>query len=253
MNSRVVGQAGYQLLRVELGRGETFNIERGGLMYYDSIGIKGTLNSKSKGLGGVIGAIGRKITTGESLFLTEVTGQRDGSLAVIAPPIMGNIHELDCGQRQFYLNTSAYLGSEPTVHYDVKTQSLGKALFGGTGGFFIAKTSGKGKLYINTFGDLVVLNVEDYYELHVDNEHVVAWEDTVDYSIGVASGVFGFTSGEGLVNRFSGRGKVLLQSRNIENLAKVLVPHLPKSESNNKPDSTNNRDRQQNNQRGRGG
>ena len=253
MKSGVVGHEGYQLLRVELNQGETFNIERGGLMYYDSIAIKGTLNSKKSGIGGMIGAIGRKLTTGESLFLTEVTGQRDGSLVVIAPPIMGNIHGLDCGQRQFYLNTSAYLGSEPTVHYDVRTQSIGKALFGGTGGLFIAKTSGNGKLYINTFGDLVVINVEDYYELNVDNEHVVAWEDTVDYSIGVASGVFGFTSGEGLVNRFSGRGKVLLQSRNVENLAKVLVPHLPKTESNNKPDSTNNRDRQQNNQRGRGG
>lgn len=253
MKSGVVGQVGYQLLRVELDQGESFNIERGGLMYYDSIAVKGTLNSKKSGIGGMIGALGRKITTGESLFLTEVTGQRDGSLAVIAPPIMGNIHGLECGQRQFYLNTSAYLGSEPTVHYDVKTQSLGKALFGGTGGLFIAKTSGNGKLYINTFGDLVVLNVEDYYELHVDNEHVVAWEDTVDYSIGVASGVFGFTSGEGLINRFSGRGKVLLQSRNIENLANVLIPHLPKPESNNKPESTNTRDRQQNNQRGRGG
>ena len=233
MKSNIKGSNGYQVLEVELGRGEAFNVERGGLMYYDSVDVKGQLNSKSKGIGGMLGALGRMITTGESLFLTEIKGLKDDSLAVISPPVMGSIHELDCGKTQYYLNTSSYLASEQTVHYDVKRQSLGKAFLGGTGGLFIAKTEGNGKLYVNTFGDLIELNVEDFYNLKIDNQHVVAWEETVHFELSVASGMFGFTSGEGVVNSFSGRGKVLVQSRNIANLAQALIPYLPQPSSNN--------------------
>lgn len=98
MGRTIKGTQGFQRLEVELARGETFNVERGGLMYYDSVDVSGQLNSKSRGLGGMLGALGRMVTTGESLFLTEITGLRDGSIAVIAPTLMGSIHELDCGR-----------------------------------------------------------------------------------------------------------------------------------------------------------
>ena len=66
----------------------------------------------------------------------------------------------------------------------------------------------------------------------VDNEHVVAWDASLDYSIRVASGTFGFTSGEGLVNEFNGNGKVYIQTRNIHNLADALRPFFPSNTSN---------------------
>ncbi|MBT8846585.1 TIGR00266 family protein, partial [Lactobacillus delbrueckii subsp. bulgaricus] len=56
----------------------------------------------------------------------------------------------------------------------------------------------------------------------IDNEHVIAWDANLDYDIKVASGMFGFTSGEGLVNHFTGDGKVLIQTRNLHSLAEAL-------------------------------
>lgn len=117
------------------------------------------------------------------------------------------------------------------MHYDVKRQSLSKAILGGTGGLFIAQTSGNGKLYVNSFGDLIELKVEDFQDLKIDNQHVVAWEETVRYELSVAGGIFGFTSGEGVVNNFSGRGKVLVQSRNISGLADAIIPYIPQPRS----------------------
>ncbi|MEI3148214.1 MAG: AIM24 family protein [Merdibacter sp.] len=55
----------------------------------------------------------------------------------------------------------------------------------------------------------------------------MAWDASLDYSIRVASGTFGFTSGEGLVNEFNGNGKVYIQTRNIHNLADACVRSSP--------------------------
>ena len=63
--------------------------------------------------------------------------------------------------------------------------------------------------------------------LVVDNSHVVAWSTTLDYEIKIASGTFGFTTGEGLVNEFHGAGSVFIQTRNVESLAGMLKPFFP--------------------------
>lgn len=49
----------------------------------------------------------------------------------------------------------------------------------------------------------------------------------LDYEIKIASGTFGFTTGEGLVNEFHGNGKVYIQSRNLHSLADALIPFIP--------------------------
>ena len=66
----------------------------------------------------------------------------------------------------------------------------------------------------------------------IDNEHVVAWDASLDYQIQIASGTFGFTTGEGLVNVFHGNGTVYIQTRNIHNLADALKPYLPQNNGN---------------------
>ena len=91
------------------------------------------------------------------------------------------------------------------------------------------KTSGEGDVLISAYGDLLELEVDEYHPLTVDNEHVVAWDANLDYEIKVASGTFGFVSGEGFVNEFHGNGKIYIQTRNIHNLADALIPYMPRS------------------------
>ena len=93
------------------------------------------------------------------------------------------------------------------------------------------QTKGIGDILVSAFGDIIPLEVTPDKPITIDNEHVVAWDASLNYDIHVASGMFGFTTGEGLVNEFHGQGIVLIQTRNIHNMADALRPFLPTSNS----------------------
>ena len=226
----LTGDSDCPIARLALSRGESVKIENGSMVYSRGVEISGGLNSKKKGLGGVLGAIGRSITSGESMFITTATGTVDDGEIAIAPPIPGKIISLQVGgQQQYRLNTGAFLACDATLDYTMVNQGLGRAVFGGTGGLFVMETNGTGTILVSAFGDILSLDVTPESPLVVDNEHVVAWDASLNYNIQVASGMFGFTTGEGLVNSFNGYGRVYIQTRNLQNLAQAMHPYLPTS------------------------
>lgn len=226
----LTGDSDCPIARLALSRGESVKIENGSMVYSRGVEISGGLNSKKKGLGGVLGAIGRSITSGESMFITTATGTVDDGEIAIAPPIPGKIISLQVGgQQQYRLNTGAFLACDATLDYTMVNQGLGRAVFGGTGGLFVMETNGTGTILISAFGDILSLDVTPESPLVVDNEHVVAWNASLNYNIQVASGMFGFTTGEGVVNSFNGYGRVYIQTRNLQNLAQAMHPYLPTS------------------------
>lgn len=228
----LTGDSDCPIARLALSRGESVKIENGSMVYSRGVEISGGLNSKKKGLGGVLGAIGRSITSGESMFITTATGTVDDGEIAIAPPIPGKIVNLQVGgQQQYRLNTGAFLACDATLDYTMVNQGLGRAVFGGTGGLFVMETSGAGTILVSAFGDILSLDVTPESPLVVDNEHVVAWDASLNYNIQVASGMFGFTTGEGVVNSFNGYGRVYIQTRNLQNLAQAMHPYLPTSAS----------------------
>ncbi len=232
MNFNVKGDSDCPLVEIKLQNGEKVMIERGSMAYMSQVSIEGKMNSKSKGLGGLLGALGRSLTSGESMFITEATGTSDDALLGIAPSVPGKIICLHVDQtKQFYLNNGAFVACDKEVAYEMKSQSVGKALFGGTGGLFVMHTSGFGDVLVNAFGDILEIKVDEEHPIIIDNEHVVAWEDSLNYELKIASGTFGFTTGEGIVNEFHGSGTVYIQSRNIHNLANALIPFMPTSSS----------------------
>lgn len=224
----LTGDSDCPIARLALSRGESVKIENGSMVYSRGVEISGGLNSKKKGLGGVLGAIGRSITSGESMFITTATGTVDDGEIAIAPPIPGKIVNLQVGgQQQYRLNTGAFLACDATLDYTMVNQGLGRAVFGGTGGLFVMETNGTGTILVSAFGDILSLDVTPESPLVVDNEHVVAWDASLNYNIQVASGMFGFTTGEGVVNSFNGYGRVYIQTRNLQNLAQAMHPYLP--------------------------
>ncbi len=226
----LTGDSDCPIARLALSRGESVKIENGSMVYSRGVEISGGLNSKKKGLGGVLGAIGRSITSGESMFITTATGTVDDGEIAIAPPIPGKIVNLQVGgQQQYRLNTGAFLACDATLDYTMVNQGLGRAVFGGTGGLFVMETNGAGTILVSAFGDILSLDVTPESPLVVDNEHVVAWDASLNYNIQVASGMFGFTTGEGVVNSFNGYGRVYIQTRNLQNLAQAMHPYLPTS------------------------
>jgi uncharacterized protein (AIM24 family) len=129
------------------------------------------------------------------------------------------------------LTDGAFVAAEDGVQLNVRTQNIGSALFGDTGGFFICEASGVGKLAVSGFGSSFALDVEPNKDVIIDNAHVVAWDSQLRHEISVStsqsSGFFGqmvnsVTSGEGMVLRFSGKGKVIISSRNRDSFTSWL-------------------------------
>ncbi|MDL2296212.1 TIGR00266 family protein [Lachnospiraceae bacterium OttesenSCG-928-E19] len=217
----------FPIAEVLLSRGEKIRIERGAMVYHNcEVELEGKMNSNSSGLGGVVKAIGRSAVSGESMFVTTVTGLTDNGTIGIAPGAPGHIKELAIGAEQWRINDSAFLACDDSVTYEMKRQKLGKAIFGKTGGLFVMETKGVGTMLVNTYGDIMEFDLDGSKPFVVDNDHVIAWSASLDYQIKVASGTFGFTSGEGVVNEFHGRGKILVQTRNVSSLARMLAPFI---------------------------
>ena len=232
MNYQIKGDSDCPMIVARLEAGETIMMESGSMVFMQDVELQGNLNSKKKGIGGLLGASGRSLTAGESMFITSATGKTDEAVVGIAPAVPGKIVKLEVGgARQYRLNTGSFVCCDKDVAYEMKSQEITKALFSGTGGLFVMETTGEGDLFVSSFGDIMELEVTPDRPMTIDNEHVVAWDRSLEYHIEAASGVIGFTSGEGLVNKFSGSGKVLIQTRNVHSLASALIPYMPAATS----------------------
>ncbi len=204
-------------LHVSLKRGETIYAERGAMVSMDT-----TLELKGEIKGGVLGALARKLTSGESFFQQTMAATNGDGDALFSPNLPGDVMILQCGPKQYRLNDGAFLAADTTVDIKIKNQGIGQALLGGTGGFFVMETSGVGNLAISGFGALFAMDVTPGSDTIVDNTHVIAWDASLNYNISASTAQKGFlgglmnslSSGEGLVNRFSGSGQVIVASRN---------------------------------------
>lgn len=230
MKYQIKGDTDCPLVEISMYANERLKIERGCMAYMQDVVLEGKMNTNKKGLGGLMSALGRSLTSGESFFITEATAKTNDAILGIAPAIPGKIVPLEVGgNKQYCLNTGVFLACDDSVSYVMKRQDIGKAIFSNTGGFFIMETQGEGDMLVSCFGDIIPITVRPDKPISIDNEHVVAWDSSLQYHIKVASGIFGFTSGEGLVNEFSGDGIVYIQTRNIRNLADAVSPFLPTS------------------------
>jgi uncharacterized protein (TIGR00266 family) len=190
------------------------------------------LNASGSGIGKFVKAVARSAVSGESMFITEVACQAPGGEAAIAPSAPGTIRSLDVGATQYRLNDSAFLAMDSSVAYTLERQGVGKAMFGGQGGFFVMTTNGQGTLLVNAFGSISEIQLNGTGEFTVDNRHVVAWDRNLDYRIELQGGLFGsIGTGEGVVNTFHGVGKLLIQSLNLETFAAALLPFIPTQSS----------------------
>lgn len=173
--------------------------------------------------GGIFKSAFRKLTTGESFFQQSIEAKHGAGECLLAPPTSGDLKVLEVGSSQYMLSDGAFVASTSNVQIDPKLQSnIGGAIFGGTGGFVIMQTKGNGQICVSGGGNLMELDVTpEQGETTIDNGHVVAWDSSLNYSIGLpdsGGGLIGnvvnsVVGGEGLVLKFKGRGKVVICSR----------------------------------------
>ncbi len=217
-------------LLVRLQPGEKIYCESNAMVTMD-----GTLELKGEMQGGLLRSLTRRFTAGESFFQQKIEATKGPGESLLAPNLPGDIMVLDVGAQQYRLNDEAFLAADTSVTIETRRQGIGQALFGGTGGFFIMETAGSGKLAVSGFGALFNLEVKAGSDMIVDNSHVVAWDSVLRYEMTTSTTNSGFlsglmnsvTSGEGIVQRFSGNGKVIVCSRNRGGFLTWLSSKMP--------------------------
>jgi uncharacterized protein (TIGR00266 family) len=213
-------------LHVSLKTGEKIYCESNAMVMMES-----NLELKGKMTGGLGSALMRRLANGESFFQQHIEATYGAGDCLLSPTLPGAIEVLDIGSTRYLMNDGAFVAAESGVTLQVRTQSLGTALFGQTGGFFICEASGTGKLAVSGFGSSFVLDVEPGKDIVIDNAHVIAWDSRLHHEVSVTTqsggGFLGqminsVASGEGMVLKFSGKGKVVICSRNRSNFTSWL-------------------------------
>ena len=212
-------------LHVSLQPGEKIYCESNAMVMMES-----NLELKGKMTGGLGSALMRTFANGESFFQQHIEAVRGAGDCLLSPVLPGAVEVLDVGTTSYMITDGAFVAAESGVSLKVRTQSLGNALFGDTGGFFICEATGFGKLAVSGMGSSFTLDVEPGKDIIIDNAHVVAWDSALRHEISVTTSGGGFmgrlvnslTSGEGMVLKFSGKGKVVICSRNKENFISWL-------------------------------
>ena len=217
-----------QFVEIELDPGESAIAEAGGMMFKASSihmdTIFGDGSAQPKGLLGSIMGAGKRLLTGESLFMTVFTHEGQGKARVaFAAPYPGTIlpfHLADMGgsmicQKDAFL--CAAKGVSIGIHFQKRIMT---GLFGGEG-FIMQKLEGDGFAFIHVGGCLIEKELAPGEEIHVDTGCVAAMTPTVEFDIvragNIKSMIFG---GEGVFfAHLRGPGKVWLQSLPFSRLA----------------------------------
>ena len=204
LNYKIEGRPDYSFLAVQIPANQTLKVEASAMATMDT-----HLVMKTKLKGG----FGRFLT-GESLFLNEFTAERAAGEIGLAPGTPGDLFHQYLDGQTIFLQNSAFVAATMDVTLETKWQGMLKGFFSGES-FFLIRCSGKGDLWFNSYGAIIQIDVEDDYV--VDTSNIVAFTDGLEYNITRVGGYKSlFFSGEGFVCRFTGKGKVWIQTRSAQ-------------------------------------
>lgn len=202
------------VLELTLDQGEKVVSEAGAMAWMSS-----NMKVSTGARGGIMSSLKRSMLSGESFFQNtyEATGG-EGTIG-LSPGQPGAVvaHQMTGGE--LILEKDAYLASDLGVNIDSNFQGF-RGLF--SEGMFVLKASGAGMLFFDAYGDIEEVEVDGDYI--IDNGHAVAWEPSLSYSATRAKQIRSFMFSDQLLMRFSGRGKLWVQSRNPRSLANWVYP-----------------------------
>ncbi|MGE4093674.1 MAG: TIGR00266 family protein, partial [Candidatus Binatia bacterium] len=226
-----------QFVEIELDPEEAAIAEAGGMMYMeDGITMEtifgdGSQNSKSGLLGSLLGA-GKRLLTGESLFMTVFINKGQGKRSVaFGAPYPGKIIPVHLGDLggELIAQKDSFLAAAKGVSIGIAFQKrLGVGFFGGEG-FIMQRLQGDGLAFIHAGGTLRERTLAADEVIRVDTGCIVALQASVHYDIGfvgkIKSALFG---GEGLFfATLRGPVRILLQSLPLSRLAGRIYAAAP--------------------------
>jgi uncharacterized protein (TIGR00266 family) len=227
-----------QFVEVELDPNEATVAEAGGMMYMDDGIEMETIfgdGSKQSSQGGFLGALmgaGKRLLTGESLFMTVFLNRSSQKKRLaFGAPYPGKIvaiHLAEIGG-ELITQKDSFLAAAKGVSIGIAFQrKLGAGLFGGEG-FIMQRLQGDGWAFVHAGGTLYERTLSAGEVLRVDTGCIVAFQPSVDYDIQyvgkIKSALFG---GEGLFfATLKGPGRVWLQSLPLSRMANRIISAVP--------------------------
>jgi uncharacterized protein (TIGR00266 family) len=223
-----------QCVEIELDPQETVIAESGSFMMMEQDiqmeTIFGDGSRQQSGFMGKLFSAGKRLLTGESLFMTAFTHMGSGKRRVtFASPYPGKIVPLDLsllGGRMI-CQKDAFLCAAKGVSVGIEFQKkLGTGLFGGEG-FIMQKLEGDGMAFVHAGGTIIEKELQRGEMLKVDTGCIVAFTKDIDYDIQFVGGIKNtFFGGEGLFfATLTGPGKVWIQSLPISRLASRVLSY----------------------------
>jgi len=225
-----------QFVEVELDPGESTVAEAGSMMYMtQGIQMETIFGDGTQQRPGVMGALlgaGKRLITGESLFMTVFTNQGNGKQQVaFAAPYPGKILAMDLKQLggQLICQKDSFLCAARGVSIGIAFQrKIGVGLFGGEG-FVMEKLEGDGLTFVHAGGTVHPVDLGAGQTLRVDTGCIVALQPSVSYDIQfvgkIKTALFG---GEGMFfATLTGPGRVWLQSLPFSRMADRIYKAAP--------------------------
>ena len=222
MKVEILYRPSYSVARVALDRGESIQVESGGM-----VGMSADMQMETQARGGLLKSLSRSMFGGESFFMNTYTAQRDNDQIILAPPLPGDVAVVEMSGQSLLVQSGSYLASSEGVQVDTKWS--GAKTFFGSERLIMLKVSGNGTLIVSSYGAIHPMELKAGEKYVVDTGHLVTFEESVDYQIRkVAGWKSTLFSGEGLVAELTGPGNINLQSRSQDSFLSWLIPRLPK-------------------------
>ena len=231
---KIIGTS-MQMVEIELDPNETVIAEAGAMNYMEQdIRFETKMGDGSepdRGLFGKLLSAGKRVLTGESLFMTHFSNQGTGkSRVTFAAPYPGCIIPMDLSQLggQVIVQKDAFLCAALGTKVDIAfNRKLGAGFFGGEG-FILERLTGDGLAFVHAGGTVIERELRGE-TLRLDTGCLVAMAGDIDYDIEMAPSLkSAFFGGEGLfLATVRGHGKVWIQSMPFSRLADRIIEHAP--------------------------
>ncbi|MBU1492387.1 MAG: TIGR00266 family protein [Actinobacteria bacterium] len=190
---------------------------------------RGDVQMSTSTQGGFLKGLKRSLG-GESFFVNDFGSSTGGTVAV-APALPGDMALATIGgSGALLVQSGSWIASDPSIEVDA-TWGGSKMFFSGEG-LILLRCSGSGEVLISAYGAILQQSLGAGEVITLDTGHVVAFDDTVQYSVRKAGSWKSTILGaEGLVTDFTGPGRVWMQTRSSGDFISWIISQLPPTRS----------------------
>lgn len=209
---------------ITLAPGGSVRVEAGAMAM-----TQGDVELKTSTQGGFLKGL-RRMAGGESFFVNDFSAPHGGVVGVAAS-LPGDMTVVPIQEgHSLLVQSGSWIASDTSVDVD-SSWGGGKSFFSGEG-LVLLRCTGAGDVLVSTYGAIVDKTLADGEKITLDTGHVVAFDESVQYSVRKVGGWKStILSGEGLVTDFVGPGRLWLQTRSSADLIAWLTAKLPFSRS----------------------